>query len=295
MSGTEAEAHALVSLFRFLSPHADAVQPRSDDDEDSSLPHEVQRLRNNIPGILASLTGKVAHAALVELASEHAGTPGAWLQGVVRDNASAEAERRSLIEPTQLLLYGEVYCREPRSESDLFVQVIARLEEIRAGVEGGPFSDRALFCSGMDEEKLQLWLAARLSDTPRRRFVPRFVVHREPQVDENKRTDIEVSSAAGKVCIEIKLLDAQRHYSANSLTDTMRNQLGGQYLRGRNSNHGILVLFRLDGKEWEIPESPARGDFNELIRYLQRQADVIKMHNAGIDDLQVLGIDCVPT
>jgi hypothetical protein len=136
----------------------------------------------------------------------------------------------------------------------------------------------------MDEEKLQLWLAARLSDTPRRRFIPRFVVHREPRVDENKLTDIEVSSAAGKVCIEIKLLDTQRHYSANSLTDTMRNQLGGQYLRGRNSNHGILVLFRLDGKEWEIPESPARGDFNELIRYLQRQADVIKMHNAGIDD-----------
>lgn len=190
LSGTEAEAHALVSLFRFLSPHADATQPRSGDDEDSSLPHEVQRLRNNIPGILASLTGKAAHAALVELASEHAGTPGAWLKGVVRDHASAEAERRSFIEPTQLLPYGEVYCREPRSESDLFMQVIARLEEIRAGVEGGPFSDRALFCSGMEEEKLQLWLAARLSDTPRRRFIPRFVVHREPQVDENKRADI---------------------------------------------------------------------------------------------------------
>jgi hypothetical protein len=187
LSGTEAEARALVSLFRFLSPHADAAQPRSGDDEDSSLPHEVQRLRNNISGILASLTGKAAHAALVELASKRAaGTAGAWLQGVVRDHASAEAERRSLVEPTQLLLYGEVYCREPRSESELFVQVITRLEEIRAGVEGGPFSDRALFCSGMDEEKLQLWLAARLSDTPRRRFIPRFVVHREPQVDENK-------------------------------------------------------------------------------------------------------------
>jgi hypothetical protein len=74
----------------------------------------------------------------------------------------------------------------------------------------------------------------------------------------------------------------------------MQNQLGGQYVRSRNSNHGILVLFRLDSKKWEIPESPARGDFNELIRYLQRQADVIKMNNAGVDDLQVLGIDCVP-
>ena len=78
-------------LFRCLSPHADAAQLQSGDDDDSSFPNEVQRLRNNIPGILASLTGKAAHAALVELASEHAGTRlGAWLQGVVRDHASAE-------------------------------------------------------------------------------------------------------------------------------------------------------------------------------------------------------------
>ena len=295
LSGTEAEARALISLFRFLSRHANATQPGSNNEDEASLPHEVQRLMNNIPGILASLTGKAAHAALVELASEHAGTRlGAWLQGVVSDHASAEAERRCVVSPTDLPAIGEVYCREPRTEGELFAQVLARLEELREGIQTGPFSDRALFSPGMDEKKLQLWLAAQLRDTPRRRFITRFVVHREPQVDQDKRTDIEVSSAAGKVCIEIKPVDTQRHYSANSLTDTMRNQLGGQYLRGRNSNHGILVLFRLDGKDWEIPDGPARGDFNKLVRYLERQADAIKMHDAGIDGLQVLGIDCVP-
>src|SRR6266498_1864199 len=77
-----------------------------------------------------------------------------------------------------------------------------------------------------------------------RRFIPRFKVHREPQVDDDKRTDIEVSSAAGKVCIELKPVDSTRSYSAKSLTETLRAQLVGQYLRGQNSKHGVLVVFR---------------------------------------------------
>lgn len=173
--------------------------------------------------------------------------------------------------------------------------MIARLQEIRAGIEGGPFSDRVLFAPGMKEKQLQLWLAARLSDTPLRRFIPRFRVHREPEVDEDKRTDIEVSSAAGKVCIEVKPVDSTRTYSANSLTETLREQLVGQYLRGQNSQHGVLVVFRLDAKQWEIPDGSDRGDFHELIGYLTEQAAKVEADNVDIEGLRVIGIDCVST
>ena len=215
------------------------------------------------------------------------------MQRLVLEHASAEAERRSVVSVAELPRLGEVYCREPQTEGELYEQVVARLQEIREGIEGGPFSDRVLFAPGIDEKKLQLWLAARLSDTPLRRFIPRFRVHREPQVDDDKRTDIEVSSAAGKVCIEIKPVDSCRNYSANSLTETLREQLVGQYLRGQNSKHGLLVVFRLDDKKWEIPGGPAHGDFNELVEYLEKQATKIVADSADVEVLSVIGIDCV--
>jgi hypothetical protein len=240
------------------------------------------------------MPGKTAHAALQRLAVENAGTlQGEWLQDLVLEHASAEAERHSVVSAAKLPYIGEVYCRDPLTEGELFEQIVARLQEIREGIEGGPFSDRVLFAPGMDEKKLQLWLAARLSDTPLRRFIPRFKVHREPQVDDDKRTDIEVSSAAGKVCIEVKPVDAHRSYTANSLTETLRDQLVGQYLRGQNSKHGLLVVFRLDTKKWKIPSGPARGDFHQLVEYLAEQAATIVAGSIDVEDLRVIGIDCV--
>ena len=283
-----------MSLFRFLSVHAETSQPEPEEDDAVSLPHPIRRVRDSISSILASLPGKAARAALQGLADENAGTvQGDWLQHLLLEHASAEAERRSVVSVAELPHLGEVYCREPRTAGELYEQVVARLQEIREGIERGPFSDRLLFAPGMDEKKLQLWLAARLSDTPLRRFIPRFKVHREPQVDDDKRTDIEVSSAAGKVCIEIKPVDSHRNYAANSLTDTLRKQLVGQYLRGQNSKHGILVIFRLEDRRWKIPDGSARGDFNELIEYLAAQAEKIRANSADVENLKVIGIDCV--
>jgi hypothetical protein len=232
--------------------------------------------------------------ALQGLVVAHTGTvQGDWLQRCVRAHTAAEAARRSVVPAAALLHIGEAYCREPRTEGELYQQVMARLYEIQAGIEDGPFSDRGLFAPGMKEKQLQLWLAARLSDTPLRRFIPRFRVHREPEVDEDKRTDLEVSSAAGKVCIEVKPVDDTRNYSAHSLTETLSAQLVGQYLRGQNSQHGILVIFRLDNKQWRIPGEPAYGDFQELVEYLTEQAAKIVADNVDVERLSVIGIDCV--
>ena len=291
LSGTVDETKALVALFRFL----DASIPKAMDGPTDELVQgsPLRKMRDRIPGILAGLQGRPAQEALHQLAAENAATPmGDWILSQTYDHASAEAERRGLSPSSQVAAFGEVYMRDPRTEGELFDQVMARLEEIREGLEGGPFSDRVLFYRGMEEKHLQIWLAARLDDTPRRRFIPRFAVTREPQVDDEKRTDLEVSCAAGKVCVEIKPLDSTRAYSANSLRDTLKEQLVGQYLKGRNSRHGVLVLFRVDKKKWQIPDGPNNGGFEDLVNYLKAQATQILDHNDKVERLEVFGINC---
>jgi hypothetical protein len=291
LSGKIEETKTLVNLFRFLSTHSS--ESREESPGNSKGRSLMRAVWNRIPGILASLQGPHAQNALQKLAAENAGTQiGSWFLNQATEQASVDAEREAYIAPVDLQRFGEIYTMDPRSEGNLFDQVLARLEEIREGVEGGPFSDRVLFAPGMEEKHLQIWLAARLDDTPRRRFIPRFVVSREPQVDDDKRTDVEASCAAGKVCIEIKPLDSSRGYSANTLTGTLRDQLVGKYLKGRNSKHGVLVLIRLDNKKWQIPDGPDEGNFEDLLTYLQVQANQIKAQSANVERILVFGINC---
>jgi hypothetical protein len=176
----------------------------------------------------------------------------------------------------------------PQSEAQLFDQVIARLEEIRIGLEEGPFSERKLFDARTPEKHLQLWLAAKLRDTQNRRFS----VHREEEVDDDKKTDIQLGCRFGNVCVEIKPVDTTR-YSANSLTKTLQSQIVGQYLKGFNSSRGILVLIQLDSKTWDIPGGRKGQPFEALVEYLQQQALRIKESALGINELIVFPMRCV--
>jgi hypothetical protein len=142
----------------------------------------------------------------------------------------------------------------------------------------------------MPEKHLQNWLAARLRETPNRQFA----VSREEEVDDDKKPDIQLGCSSGKVCVEIKPLSKKNHpYSANALTNTLETQLVGQYLKGLNSCHGVLVLFRLDDKTWDIPNVARGQPFSALVQYLQAQAEVIKQRYSGVEALEVIGIDCL--
>jgi hypothetical protein len=212
-----------------------------------------------------------------------------WLDFQVQQHAALEAEQFALVEPLGLKTFGAPFLSEPRSERQLFEQAVGRLEEVRKSVEEGPFSERVLFSGGMPEKHLQLWLAARFLDTQNRRFS----VHREEEVDADNRTDVQLSCQYGNVCVEIKPVDRKRSYSATSLVDTLRTQIVGQYLKGLNSAHGIMVLFRLDNKTWDIPGSAKAQHFDQLVQYLNTQAEVIKRESPGVQELRVLGVNCL--
>ncbi len=205
------------------------------------------------------------------------------------EHAALEALQYSQVEPRDLSNISSPFVTAPESEAQLFKQVIARLEEVRIGTEEGPFSDRGLFSPKIPENHLQNWLAARFRETQNRRFT----VTREEEVDKNKEPDIQLGCPKGKVCVEIKPLSREHSYSAKSLTDTLQTQIVSQYLKGFNSAHGVLVLFRLDDKAWDIPGGAKSQPFSALVEYLQAQATIITAESSGVNALTVFGIDCV--
>jgi hypothetical protein len=230
--------------------------------------------RNALLTMLASETNSERRSDLLDFLQEHA------------EHEASVGQRWSVERLRRLHL---AFDSEPQNEAQLFEQVVARLEEVRTLLEKGPFSERRLFNANTPEKHLQLWLAAKFLDTQNRRFS----VHREEEVDNDKKTDIQLSCRFGNVCVEIKPVDADRGYSANSLTDTLRTQIVEQYLKGYNSSRGILVLMQLDKKTWDIPDGEKGQLFEALVTYLKKQAQLIKQTSPNVDELTVFPMRCV--
>lgn len=281
----------LESLYLFLSPYI-AMELDGTSRRDEHW-HPVEQGRNWIPVALAATPGAAAHDALLRLkAGASDQQERHWLQTFVLTHAVTEAQRLVSRVPGDLMSVGNIFCADPKTANELCQQVMARLAQIRNSIENGPFSDRVLFGPQTPEKHLQLWLAGRLNDTPSRRFSPRFAVHREPEVDASKRTDIEVSSRGHKVCIEIKPVDKKR-YGAAELRETLRRQLVKQYLKGgSNSRHGVLVILWLEDKQWDIPRVARRASFTQLVDHLSDYARTLRAAHPEIESLLVFGIDC---
>jgi hypothetical protein len=276
--------HALLSAHPYTPPNVE----ESGDGHFFGPPS--RRLRDAIPNVFLGTRGQIGHDSLVALlATLTDQAEQDWVRGRVTEHAALDAAQTVNRTSAELKTISSPFLSAPRTEAQLYEQVMARLEEIRTNLEEGPFSERDLFKPGMPEKSLQRWLAAKFRETQNLRFS----VHREEEVDDDKMTDIQLSCPAGNVCVEIKPVDASRSYSANSLTDTLKTQIVGQYLRGRNSSRGILVLMQLDDKAWTIPGGSAGQPFAALVDYLEAKANSVKRASAGVNELAVFGIRCV--
>ena len=247
----------------------------------------TMQLQWSIAKLLVSRPGLASHSALKAILAAEMDHSRRWsISGLVIQHAESVAQASALWSAERLTQICSPFASQPRTERQLYEQVCARLQEIQTMVEEGPFSERDLFAPRMQEKFLQRWLAAKLWDTQQRRFS----VHREEELDDDKMPDIQLSCAAGNVCLEVKPLDSSRSYSANSLvTDTLERQLVGQYLKGMNSGHGILVLLQLDNKQWEVPGQTGLHHFSKLIDYLHAETQRIKHQHPTVAELAVLG------
>ncbi|MET4578667.1 hypothetical protein [Ottowia thiooxydans] len=283
-------ADVLLGIHSMLSMYPPAASTPSEDSDSHFFGPPSKRLREGIVTAFLAARGPIGHKGLVSLLARHTDpTERNWMKGRVNEHASLDAELVAKRTAAELKAIGSPFQSEPRTEAHLYEQVLARLEELRKNLEEGPFSERDLFSPRIPEKFLQRWLAAKFRETQNRRFS----VHREEEVDDDNMTDIQLSCPAGNVCIEIKPVDSTRSYSANSLTDTLRTQIVGQYLRGANSTRGILVLMQLDNKTWSIPGGATGQAFPALVSYLESQAQAIKTVSDGVNELTVFGIRCV--
>lgn len=278
----------LLEVSEILRQHGLSTVPEGDTDSAFWGP-PAKRMSDGIAKGLVGVRGVSGRDALLQLIDAESDVERQWnLRGFLAEHAELEAAAGALWDITRLRNIHTTFDSEPRNEAQLYDQALARLEEVRTSIEEGPFSERVLFAPGMPEKHLQLWLAAKYQDTQNLRFS----VHREEEVDDDKRTDIQLACAAAKVCVEIKPLDRNRSYSASSLVeDTLKRQMVGQYLKGRNSSRGILVLMQLDDKRWDLPDSTGRS-FDELVGYLQSAADQIKVSTPSVAELHVFAIRC---
>ena len=283
-------ADVLLGIHTMLITYPPAASSPSADADSHFYGPPLKRLREAIVNAFLAARGPIGHQGLVSLLAGYTDpTELNWMKGRVTEHASLDAEQAANRTAAELKAIGSPFQSEPRTEAQLYEQVLARLEELRKNLEEGPFSERDLFSPGIPEKFLQRWLAAKFRETQNRRFS----VHREEEVDDDNMTDIQLSCPAGNVCVEIKPADSTRSYSANSLTDTLRTQIVGQYLRGTNSTRGILVLLQLDNKSWSIPGGATGQAFPALVSYLEIQAQAIKAVSDGVNELTVFGIRCV--
>jgi hypothetical protein len=278
----------LLEVASVLQRHYSNIVPDNDTDSSFFGP-PIKRMLDGIVEGFVSMRGALGYNALHQLIAAESDVERQWsLRGALAKHTELEAATEAKWSIERLRNIHRAFDSEPRNEVQLYEQVIARLEEVRTSVEEGPYSERALFAPGMPEKHLQLWLAAKFQDTQNLRFS----VHREEEVDDDKLTDIQLACATAKVCVEIKPLDRTRSYSASSLVeDTLKRQLVGQYLKGRNSSSGILLLMQLDDKRWDLPSATGRS-FEELVEYLQKAADTIKLSTPNVKELRVFGIRC---
>lgn len=287
----EARVKLLVEIYALLRPHAKQLEDASYFERST-----IESLIGRIPSMIRQEPGVAANQALAELAClESNEVTKRWLLSEQLHHASRNAELEAVTNFQEVKKLIEGFESEAESADQLLEQVWARLREIKRGVEEGPFSDRNMFKAGMDERDIQLWLAARLFE---RVPLTRFNVHREEEVDSYKKPDIQLSAGDKLVvCLEIKPLDTDQRYSAAKLVKTLRDQIVGQYLKGDNSSHGVLVLFRLQERSWHIGSSRDRN-FDELMVYLNEQAtEIVEQHNrrpgvVPVRALRIFDIKC---
>lgn len=115
---------------------------------------------------------------------------------------------------------------------------------------------------------------------------------REPEIADQKRTDITLSAVQGeqKAVIEVKI--AGRHWSLSDLEHALRNQLVGQYLRHAVSKAGCLLLtYYGQKKHWLHPATRKRIGFLEVIAYLDERARFLEEESRQDVRLAVFGLD----
>jgi hypothetical protein len=233
----------------------------------------AERARDSLLMALLDTPGAEARRIALDLARD----PGFShfpdrLRLLVRRRAAKDAE-------TVPLLLEEVVALEkgieapPQDRDGLFSLMVDRFDDLAEELAHHDFSDRRTLLTIEDEEEMQRTLALRLQKAAN----GAYVVTREEEVADRKRTDIRLAATRGgqKAVIEVKIAD--KRWTLRQLEQALRFQLVGQYLRHDTCKAGCLLLAHVGKRTcWTHPKTKHRLTFYETIEYLRACACAIE-------------------
>ena len=184
-----------------------------------------EMVRDRLFNLLVETPGSEARLGLVELADEagFSAFPDR-VRFLARRRAAFDAEPGPL-SPTAAWEIETRFSVQPQDRDGLMATMLHRLGDLAENVAHHDFTDRATLRSIEVEEEMQRTLALRLEAIS----CGAYMVSREDEVADRKRTDIRLSLQTGiRAAIEIKMAES---WTVTDLEQALRDQLVGQYLR----------------------------------------------------------------
>jgi hypothetical protein len=206
-----------------------------------------------------------------------------WLSHKLNERLKSDADGVAWNEQ-DVRQFAAEYEVEPKTDAELYRIVCKRLADIKHSVETSENSRRDELSSDAPEKKLRRWIALKLQDRSR----DKYVVPEEAVVDLDQRPDIRVANpVAGVVSIEVKWAHS---WTLPVLLERLENQLVGQYLRAKDARFGIYAIGMIQNHRWENPETSKLIQFEEVVEILQRRARVLE-EGQDVLGVTVIGID----
>jgi hypothetical protein len=205
---------------------------------------------------------------------------------LARQRAAADGEPDEPWQPHHIAEFALSSEREPRSARDLFDLTLNRLDDLKLELEEGDVSEASLLRRAEDESQVRTWFASHL----RANAGGHYSVPPEEELADRTRPDLRIHNANidAPVPIELKISDNWRY---SQLSERLRNQLVGQYLRDNHSRFGIFLMTWHGGKRWRYQNRGQVLTLDQLVIRLQQEADEIVTQNTAVDGLAVVGID----
>lgn len=246
----------------------------------------AETARNFLLSALLDTPGPEARQVILELAGEadFAHFPDR-LRLLARQRAAMDAEFVAFT-PAEVRNLDNRYEAPPHDRDGLFQTMMDRLDDLAHDLAHSDFTDRRTLRTISEETEMQRTLSWRIEAKAN----GAFVISREDEVADLKRTDIRLAAVRGdqKAVIEVKLAD--QRWSLKQLERALRNQLVGQYLRHERCKSGCLLL-TYDGSKKYWMRGRDRLNFQEVVAHLSGHARELEAENQHAIRLAVFGLD----
>ena len=275
-----------------LVRHAYAlVRPEDDEShEDVYTPNardDAEMARNSLLSWLLDTPGPLAHRIILELAEEQDFVHFSdRLRFLARQRAATDAEFPPFT-PQEVIALDTRLEASPQNRDGLFDLMIDRLNDLQHDLAHDDFSDRRTVRAIDEETEMQRTLARRIKDKAN----GAYLVTREEEVTDGKRTDIRLSTTNGdqKAIIEVKIAD---RWTLADFERALREQLVGKYLRHAHCKAGCLLLtYHGRKKYWQPSETGNRIRFPELVAILKDKAQALEAETRYDVHITVFGLD----